>query len=420
MDITIEPQGVFVSKSGQLEAILPSGLYFFPHPSNEDYIVYSRSFTARDDFYNISVSGLQSVNGVLFSGTREELVDHISKLSTLNTAKKGTSLNPFLTVQELYTYKPQDGRYYFAIDGKSFKADVQKKGALFWVLALQYHHEGGTNPDLNVIPIGKDLPKFDDSPLGTDNSGDLAKFGHASQLFFDLLANERLALRWQGSTSNHSRIMDFYTPIFGSVQSDTGSYDGMQNSFVTFAEHTAFMPASITNVDGTPSAGDLSLTRLPYWDSPNQLYWNIKGDGVWWEMDDMTDSADFDTIHRVWATVLPKARIFNAGDLAGVFNDFNPFPQGDPVENWDVLQIACPTIAVGLRGIEAPTDRQYHELTIMNIGTAARINLAPLNSDSQPQNQFASRATIALGRGESLLVAYYPELQKWIPRTNSN
>ena len=58
-----------------------------------------------------------------------------------------------------------EGAYTFNFGNGNFQGYIDEDG---WILWMQYHHEGGTNPNLNVIQLGNDLPIFDDSPLGTD------------------------------------------------------------------------------------------------------------------------------------------------------------------------------------------------------------------------------------------------------------
>ncbi len=76
-----------------------------------------------------------------------------------------------------------EGAYTFNFGNGNFQGYIDEDG---WILWMQYHHEGGTNPNLNVIQLGNDLPIFDDSPLGTDLSGDASKWGHGAQILLQV------------------------------------------------------------------------------------------------------------------------------------------------------------------------------------------------------------------------------------------
>ena len=90
----------------------------------------------------------------------------------------GTIDSPFTSLLDAYN-APSSGRYYFNLGSGLFQADVDTSEGGGWVLILQYSHDGGTNPNLNVIGATSNLPITTTDALGTDQSGDLTRWGHA-------------------------------------------------------------------------------------------------------------------------------------------------------------------------------------------------------------------------------------------------
>jgi len=128
-----------------------------------------------------------------------------------------------------------EGVHTFDFGQGEFQAYIDGEG---WMLWLQYHHAGGTNPNLNLIPDATDLPIYDPSGLGTDNSGDLTKWGHGSQAFAASIPDQFIKLKWYGETSGHNRIIHFESRATGDFQSnEPGTYTGGQ-SFAVSSNHT--------------------------------------------------------------------------------------------------------------------------------------------------------------------------------------
>ena len=73
----------------------------------------------------------------------------LAALATCFTAAWG-QLTSLTEVQDL-----GEGMHTFNFGNGDFDAYVDSDG---WVLWQQYHHMGGTNPGLNVIPPGGNLP----------------------------------------------------------------------------------------------------------------------------------------------------------------------------------------------------------------------------------------------------------------------
>jgi len=92
-------------------------------------------------------------------------------------AGSGTLGDPFTTLSAAYTVV--SGRYYFNTGSGAFQADVDNSEGGGWVLILQYVHDGGTNPALSVLDAGSNMPITSAAALGTDESGDATRWGHA-------------------------------------------------------------------------------------------------------------------------------------------------------------------------------------------------------------------------------------------------
>jgi hypothetical protein len=73
--------------------------------------------------------------------------------------------------------------------------------------------------------------------------------------------------------------------------------DGFVANANVLVGHTASLPAS-TNSFGSDH-GDFAMTESPFFEADN-AFWNIKGSGQRWEVDDNSDGFANDTLHRIW------------------------------------------------------------------------------------------------------------------------
>jgi VCBS repeat-containing protein len=168
-----------------------------------------------------------------------------------------------------------------------------------WTLVLNYLHRGGTNPALNVKPDSLPIiPKMGSSTLGDDESGDNSLWGHASNALLN--AFDFSEVRFFGKSSGHTRVIHFKTAHTGTVdylKSGIGTMDGFVANANVLVGHTASLPAS-TNSFGSDH-GDFAMTESPFFEADN-AFWNIKGSGQRWEVDDNSDGFANDTLHRIW------------------------------------------------------------------------------------------------------------------------
>ena len=206
----------------------------------------------------------------------------------------GTAASPFVDISQAQDVP--SGLYWFDLDGVApFRAEVDNSNGGGWILVLNYVHQGGTNPDLDVRT--SDLPISTNAALGTDESG-TAAWGHAGNALFAALDADEV--RFYAESSNSDSVMHFRT--FTGVEyfeTGTGSVDldGLTTDFTALEGHDAALPASATNTH--TDRGDEALTQFPFYNWGTE-HWGIRGNGDRWEVDDFPAGPGADTIHRVW------------------------------------------------------------------------------------------------------------------------
>ena len=221
-----------------------------------------------------------------------------------------------------------EGIHTFDFGNGNFDAYIDSEG---WMLWAQYHHLGGTNPGLNVIQPGNNLPIYDSCPLGCDLSWNPAKWGHGSQSFAASIPDGELWLRWEATTSNHDRKIHFESPVLGRFLSNEGGAFTPEISYMNVLrdDHTAFLPASAGATSMNVNA-DYVLTNGPFWNF-NQQDWQIRGGGRW-NVDDVRNDdedetlilSEHSTLHRIWVKPVP----FNGDLLMAAMCDFQDHING--------------------------------------------------------------------------------------------
>jgi hypothetical protein len=210
----------------------------------------------------------------------------------------GTQDDPFKVTNASHLKLFPSGIYYFNLDGSTFKGSVDNStegGG--WIQILNYVHQGGTNPELNVR--NTDLPIPTDAVLGADESGTDA-WGHASNSLVNALNPTQLM--FYGETSLHDRIINFstsYSNVLSYAKTGSGSFSGIEQAenYKLLSGHNATIPQMAS--DFFENQGDLALTNFPFW-IYDETHWGIKGNDYRWEVDDYAQNEDNSTIHRIW------------------------------------------------------------------------------------------------------------------------
>lgn len=189
-----------------------------------------------------------------------------------------------------------------------------------WLMVLNYVHQGGTNPALNIRT--NSLPLLGSSSLGTDESG-TQFWGHAANSLLNQFTITDV--RFFGVTSNHQRILHFSTNranVINYIQTGTGNMSGIQTGFTNYAGSgggTANLPGNANTFN--PNQGNLALTNNPFYRNSNNQ-WDI-GNGNDWDVDNNVNNANHNTIHRVW---------IRTNDCS--VNNINP-PDGTNIPYWE-------------------------------------------------------------------------------------
>lgn len=213
---------------------------------------------------------------------------------------EGTLANPFTTTSASYLTQYPTGVYYFNVNNSVFQANVDNTTAGGgWILVLNYVHQGGTNPALNVRTT--DLPLQTAASLGSDESG-TAAWGHAGNTLLNAL--NPTELMFYGQTSAHGRVINFTTSFAAGLsyaKTGLGGFDGLQNplNYTLLPGHTATQVPSAGLNGFFNNEGNFALTNFPFWVSAS-AHWGIQGMGNRWEVDDYPNDESNSTIHRVW------------------------------------------------------------------------------------------------------------------------
>ncbi len=130
-----------------------------------------------------------------------------------------------------------------------------------WTLVLNYMHQGGTNPSLNIRATS--LPLLGATALGPDESA-TAFWGHASNSLMNALTFTNV--RFYAITSNNPGVIHFKSAFANTInyfKTGIGSCVGMNASFTTLPGHTAFIPG--TQNGGLTNQGDHAMTNHPFY-----------------------------------------------------------------------------------------------------------------------------------------------------------
>ena len=168
-----------------------------------------------------------------------------------------------------------------------------------WTLVLNYLHQGGTSPMLEVRTDS--LPLQGATTLGADESAS-STWGHAGNVMMALLGGSEL--RWYGLSGAHARVLHFKTQdsaCINYLETGTGDCYGLTDNAQTLQDHTAMLPMmSGYEMD----QGDQAMTYFPFSDSLITT-WGIGADGDWAMDDPPMVGAVNNTLHQVWVRHIP-------------------------------------------------------------------------------------------------------------------
>ncbi|MFK8058194.1 MAG: M60 family peptidase N-terminal accessory domain-containing protein [Saprospiraceae bacterium] len=312
---------------------------------------------------------------------------------------------PFLAIGQITSLTDaaglSEGTYTFNFGDGDFQAYVDDEG---WILWMQYHHAGGTNPALNVIPPGNDLPIYDNSPLGTDLSGDASKWGHGTQDFAGSIPDADLWLRWEAETSNHSRKIHFESPVLGKFQATSNDDFTPDITYKNIhrADHTAELPDKAGGGSQRNSANE-ALISGPFWRF-NVNSWEVNTSGRW-NVDDVRNSdgslilSEHSTIHRVWVKPVP----FNSSVLLTALDELQAHINGVQTLSEEALNQLTNTIYIYSGNLaDSETLIAKAQAVVVDYDT----EIGPLFTTPTTQNGFNKDLSVAPGFGvERAMVA---------------
>jgi hypothetical protein len=162
-----------------------------------------------------------------------------------------------------------------------------------WTLVLNYLHQWGTNPSLNILT--NSLPLQNSTILWSDESGSVY-WWHTSNQLLDSFDFEELKFYW--ITSNHDRVMHFSTTsCIDYFRTGTWNCSGISENFTPQKGHTSVFPTSGSSFFS--NQWDLAMTNFPFFISGNYHWW-IRGINNRWEVDDYSNNSSMDTHHQIY------------------------------------------------------------------------------------------------------------------------
>ena len=168
-----------------------------------------------------------------------------------------------------------------------------------WTLVMNYLHAATTTPGVSAKATSLPLPAS--STLGTNESGNAANWGHASNSLMTALPFTEL--RQYCVTSGHTRVMHFKTSssaliaYYRSGGSSPTYTSGTPFAFTSLAGHTANLPGTINYYYA--GYGNNAMAYYPFYRS-GAATWSAAGPSNRWECDDYPGGPANSTLHRIW------------------------------------------------------------------------------------------------------------------------
>ncbi len=234
-------------------------------------------------------------------------------IQTVNGARNwedGTyaqSCNGYRNPTGVYRYAGDvgDGVYRVQLEGQSYdvQCDMATDGG-GWQLALNYLHNGNTDPNLNVRTTS--FPLQGSTTLGQNEAGSNSTWGHTAP---GLLAKvPYIETRFQCSTSAHNRKLHFKTnsPSIKSYFTTGVGAVALPIPATQLSGHSAFLPGSAAH--RYADQGSAAMTEFPFWNSGTH-HWGMGKSNTGasiprlrWECDDYFEGKNtrYHTHHQIW------------------------------------------------------------------------------------------------------------------------
>ena len=295
----------------------------FPAASTLNTSITSAAF---DDTGNITLSG------EVTASETEGATTSYKALATTQTGLSNTQVRDLINTSAYSEAVVDVDSFNINIDETTFPVTLDtvtdaSDDKTPWVLALNYIHKGGTNPELNVRDTAKGFPvlptggslDFNNVDInGTVPDGSVEhpdSWGHTGNDLFDKLCvalgstsgNENgLEVRFVAKT-NHigSGFMHFKTNKQNLVEHfryATGpqfvSEAWPASEYTLYDNHSAILPQNTDHF--FELVGDYAMTRLPFFKSANGAHFGLRINDQYWNVDRAHTSSTNNTYHQIW------------------------------------------------------------------------------------------------------------------------
>ena len=158
-----------------------------------------------------------------------------------------------------------------------------------WILVAAYKHNDGENNKLDFGTI----------PLDPINGYSHVKLSDISKSFDE---NSIEAVRFYCHTSNHNRVLNFYSKkesirkLVKNGNMMDNNWEDYTTEFTKMPNHTAFLP-EVANY----GLGGLGRTMVSHpFARSGENAWSVRYENAFWACDDADQGQSHDTLHQMW------------------------------------------------------------------------------------------------------------------------